>query len=83
MLFMSLIDEVTKKEESTLKYYYHDEANTYQIRDSSNSLLIVFDEYGIIQNADYSYPGWCLQETSSEPGIKYYSLDLSYTLKMN
>ena len=79
----ALIDEVTKKEESTLKYYYHDEANTYQIRDSSNSLLIVFDEYGIIQNADYSYPGWCLQETPSEPGINYYSLDLSYTLKTN
>ena len=79
----TLIDEVTKKEESTLKYYYHDEANTYQIRDSSNSLLIVFDEYGIIQNADYSYPGWCLQETPSEPGIKYYTLNLSYTLKAN
>ena len=79
----ALIDEVTKKEESTLKYYYHDEANTYQIRDSSNSLLIVFDEYGIIQNADYSYPGWCLQETPSEPGIKYYTLNSSYTLKMN
>ena len=79
----ALIDEVTKKEESTLKYYYHDEANTYQIRDTSNSLLIVFDEYGIIQNADYSYPGWCLQETPSEPGIKYYTLNLSYTLKMN
>ena len=79
----ALIDEVTKKEESTLKYYYHDEANTYQIRDSSNSLLIVFDEYGIIQNADYSHPGWCLQETPSEPGIKYYTLNLSYTLKMN
>lgn len=79
----ALIDEVTKKEESTLKYYYHDEANTYQIRDSSNSLLIVFDEYGIIQNADYSYPGWCLQETPSEPGIKYYTLNLSYTLKTN
>lgn len=79
----ALIDEVTKKEESTLKYYYHDEANTYQIRDSSNSLLIVFDEYGIIQNADYSYPGWCLQETHSEPGIKYYTLNSSYTLKTN
>ena len=79
----ALIDEVTKKEESTLKYYYHDEANTYQIRDSSNSLLIVFDEYGIIQNADYSYPGWCLQETPSEPGIKYYTLNSSYTLKTN
>ena len=79
----ALIEEVTKKEESTLKYYYHDEANTYQIRDSSNSLLIVFDEYGIIQNADYSYPGWCLQETPSEPGIKYYTLNLSYTLKTN
>lgn len=79
----ALIDEVTKKEESTLKYYYHDEANTYQIRDSSNSLLIVFDEYGIIQNADYSYPGWCLQETPSEPGIKYYTLNSLYTLKMN
>lgn len=79
----ALIDEVTKKEESTLKYYYHDEANTYQIRDSSNSLLIVFDEYGIIQNADYNYPGRCLQETPSEPGIKYYTLNLSYTLKMN
>ena len=79
----ALIDEVTTKEESTLKYYYHDEANTYQIRDSSNSLLIVFDEYGIIQNADYSYPGWCLQETPSEPGIKYYTLNSSYTLKMD
>ena len=79
----ALIDEVTKKEKSTLKYYYHDEANTYQIRNSSNSLLIVFDEYGIIQNADYSHPGWCLQETPSEPGIKYYSLNSSYTLKMN
>ena len=79
----ALIDEVTTKEESTLKYYYHDEANTYQIRDTSNSLLIVFDEYGIIQNADYSYPGWCLQETPSEPGIKYYTLNSSYTLKMN
>ena len=79
----ALIDEVTKKEESTLKYYYHDEANTYQIRDTSNSLLIVFDEYGIIQNADYSYPGWCLQETPSEPGIKYYTLNSSYTLKTN
>ena len=79
----ALIDEVTTKEESTLKYYYHDEANTYQIRDSSNSLLIVFDEYGIIQNADYSYPGWCLQETPSEPGIKYYTLNLSYTFKTN
>ena len=79
----ALIDEVTKKEESTLKYYYHDEANTYQIRDSSNSLLIVFDEYGIVQNADYSYPGWCLQETPSEPGIKYYTLNSSYTLKTN
>lgn len=79
----ALIDEVTTKEESTLKYYYHDEANTYQIRDTSNSLLIVFDEYGIILNADYSYPGWCLQETSSEPGIKYYTLNSSYTLKMN
>ena len=80
---MSLIDEVTKKEESTLKYYYHDEVNTYQIQDSSNSLLIVFDEYGIIQNADYSYPGWCLQETPSVPGIKYYTLNLSYTFKTN
>ena len=79
----ALIDEVTKKEESTLKYYYHDEANTYQIRDSSKSLLIVFDEYGIIQNANYSYPGWCLQETPSEPGIKYYTLNSSYTLKTN
>lgn len=79
----ALIDEVTTKEESTLKYYYHDEANTYQIRDSSNSLLIVFDEYGIIQNADYSYPGWCLQVTPSEPGIKYYTLNLSYTFKTN
>lgn len=79
----ALIDEVTTKEESTLKYYYHDEANTYQIRDSSDSLLIVFDEYGIIQNADYSYPGRCLQETPSEPGIKYYTLNLSYTLKTN
>lgn len=79
----ALIDDVTTKEESTLKYYYHDEANTYQIRDSSNSLLIVFDEYGIIQNADYSYPDWCLQETPSEPGIKYYTLNLSYTLKTN
>ena len=79
----ALIDEVTTKEESTLKYYYHDEANTYQIRDSSNSLLIVFDEYGIIQNADYSYPGRCLQETSSEPGIKYYTLNSSYTFKTN
>ena len=79
----ALIDEVTTKEESTLKYYYHDKANTYQIRDSSNSLLIVFDEYGIIQNTDYSYPGWCLQETPSEPGIKYYTLNLSYTLKTN
>ena len=79
----ALIDGVTTKEESTLKYYYHDEANTYQIRDSSNSLLIVFDEYGIIQNADYSYPGWCLQETPSEPGIKYYTLNSSYTLKMH
>lgn len=79
----ALIDEVTTKEESTLKYYYHDEANTYQIRDTSNSLLIVFDEYGIIQNADYSYPGWCLQETPSEPGIKYYTLNSSYTLKAN
>lgn len=78
-----LIDEVTTKEESTLKYYYHDEANTYQIRDTSNSLLIVFDEYGIIQNADYSHPGWCLQETPSEPGIKYYTLNSSYTLKTN
>lgn len=80
---MSLIDEVTKKEESTLKYYYHDEVNTYQIRDTSNSLLIVFDEYEIIQNADYSYPGCRLQETPSEPGIKYYTLNLSYTLKTN
>lgn len=79
----ALIDEVTKKEESTLKYYYHDEANTYQIRDSSNSLLIVFDEYGIIESADYSHPGWCLQETPSEPGINYYTLNLSYTLKTN
>lgn len=79
----ALIDEVTTKEQSTLKYYYHNEANTYQIRDSSNSLLIVFDEYGIIQNADYSHPGWCLQETPSEPGIKYYTLNSSYTLKMN
>ena len=79
----ALIDEVTKKEESTLKYYYHDEANTYQIRDSSNSLLIVFDEYGIIQNADYGYPGWCLPETPSEPVIKYYTLNSSYTLKTN
>lgn len=79
----ALIDDVTTKEESTLKYYYHDEANTYQIRDSSNSLLIVFDEYGIIQNADYSHPGWCLQETPSEPGIKYYTLNSSYTLKIN
>lgn len=79
----ALIDEVTKKEESTLKYYYHDEANTYQIRDSSNSLLIVFDEYVIIESADYSHPGWCLQETPSEPGIKYYTLNSSYTLKMN
>lgn len=79
----ALIDDVTTKEESTLKYYYHDEANTYQIRDSSNSLLIVFDEYGIIESADYSHPGWCLQETPSEPGIKYYTLNSSYTLKAN
>ena len=79
----ALIDEVTKKEESTLKYYYHDEANTYQIRDTSNSLLIVFDQYGIIDSADYSHPGWCLPESPSEPGINYYSLDLSYTLKTN
>lgn len=79
----ALIDDVTTKEESTLTYYYHDEANTYQIRDTSNSLLIVFDEYGIIESADYSHPGWCLPETPSEPGINYYSLDLSYTLKTN
>lgn len=77
----ALIDEVTKKEESTLKYYYHDEANTYQIRDTSNSLLIVFDQYGIIESADYSHPGWCLPESPSEPGINYYTLNLSYTLK--
>lgn len=77
----ALIDDVTTKEESTLKYYYHDEANTYQIRDTSNSLLIVFDQYGIIESADYSHPGWCLLETPSEPGINYYSLNLSYTLK--
>ena len=77
----ALIDDVTTKEESTLKYYYHDEANTYQIRDTSNSLLIVFDEYGIIESADYSHPGWCLPESPSEPGINYYSLNLSYTLK--
>ena len=80
---MSLIDEVTKKEESTLKYYYHDEVHTYQIQDSSNSLLIVFDEYGIIESVDYSHPGWCLKETPSEPGIKYYTLNLSYTFKTN
>lgn len=79
----ALIDDVTTKEESTLKYYYHDEANTYQIRDTSNSLLIVFDQYGIIESADYSHPGWCLPEATSEPGINYYSLDLSYTFKMN
>lgn len=79
----ALIDDVTTKEESTLKYYYHDEANTYQIRDTSNSLLIVFDEYGIIESADYSHPGWCLPETPSEPGINYYTLNLSYTLKTN
>lgn len=79
----ALIDDVTTKEESTLKYYYHDEANTYQIRDTSNSLLIVFDQYGIIESADYSHPGWCLPETPSEPGINYYSLNLSYTLKTN
>lgn len=79
----ALIDDVTTKEESTLTYYYHDEANTYQIRDTSNSLLIVFDQYGIIESADYSYPGWCLQETPSEPGIKYYTLNSSYTFKMN
>lgn len=79
----ALIDDVTTKEESTLKYYYHDEANTYQIRDTSNSLLIVFDQYGIIESADYSHPGWCLPETPSEPGINYYTLDLSYTLKTN
>ena len=79
----ALIDDVTTKEESTLKYYYHDEANTYQIRDTSNSLLIVFDQYGIIESADYSHPGWCLLETPSEPGINYYTLDLSYTLKTN
>lgn len=79
----ALIDEVTTKEESTLKYYYHDEANTYQIRDTSNSLLIVFDQYGIIESADYSHPGWCLPETPSEPGINYYTLNLSYTLKTN
>ena len=79
----ALIDDVTKKEESTLKYYYHDEANTYQIRDTSNSLLIVFDQYGIIESADYSHPGWCLPEAPSEPGINYYTLDLSYTLKTN
>lgn len=79
----ALIDDVTTKEESTLKYYYHDEANTYQIRDTSNSLLIVFDQYGIIESADYSQPGWCLPETPSEPGINYYTLNLSYTFKMN
>lgn len=79
----ALIDDVTTKEESTLKYYYHDEANTYQIRDTSNSLLIVFDQYGVIESADYSHPGWCLPETPSEPGINYYTLDLSYTLKKN
>lgn len=79
----ALIDDVTTKEESTLKYYYHDEVNTYQIRDTSNSLLIVFDQYGIIESADYSHPGWCLPETPSEPGINYYSLNLSYTLKTN
>ena len=79
----ALIDDVTTKEESTLTYYYHDEANTYQIRDTSNSLLIVFDQYGIIESADYSHPGWCLPESPSEPGIKYYSLNLSYTLKTN
>ena len=79
----ALIDDVTTKEESTLKYYYHDEANTYQIRDTSNSLLIVFDQYGIIESADYSHPGWCLPESPSEPRINYYSLDLSYTLKTN
>lgn len=79
----ALIDDVTTKEESTLTYYYHDEANTYQIRDTSNSLLIAFDQYGIIHDADYSHPGWCLPETPSEPGINYYSLDLSYTLKTN
>lgn len=79
----ALIDDVTTKEESTLTYYYHDEANTYQIRDTSNSLLIVFDQYGIIESADYSHPGWCLPEATSEPGINYYSLNLSYTLKAN
>lgn len=79
----ALIDDVTTKEESTLTYYYHDEANTYQIRDTSNSLLIVFDQYGIIESADYSHPGWCLPEAPSEPGINYYTLDLSYTLKTN
>ena len=79
----ALIDDVTAKEETTLKYYYHDEANTYQIRDTSNSLLIVFDQYGIIESADYSHPGWCLPEATSEPGINYYSLNLSYTLKTN
>ena len=79
----ALIDDVTKKEESTLKYYYHDEANTYQIRDTSNSLLIVFDQYGIIESADYSHSGWCLPESPSEPGINYYTLNLSYTLKTN
>lgn len=79
----ALINDVTTKEESTLQYYYHDEANTYQIRDTSNSLLIVFDQYGIIESADYSHPGWCLPETPSEPGINYYSLNLSYTFKTN
>lgn len=79
----ALIDDVTTKEDSTLKYYYHNEANTYQIRDTSNSLLIVFDQYGIIESADYSHPGWCLPETPSEPGINYYTLNLTYTLKTN
>lgn len=79
----ALIDDVTTKEESTLTYYYHDEANTYQIRDTSNSLLIVFDQYGIIESADYSHPDWCLPETPSELGINYYTLNLSYTLKTN
>ena len=77
----TLIDDVTKKENSTLNYYYRKNNNNYLIKDTSGSLLINFDQYGIINSVQYASSGWCLPEQPSDPGMIYYKIDLSYSLK--
>lgn len=79
----TLIDDVTKKENSTLNYYYRKNNNNYLIKDTSGSLLINFDQYGIINSVQYASSGWCLPEQPSDPGMIYYKIDLNYSLKSN